>query len=137
MEPKLASYQVRYWTCANKNHRHRTRDVAVECIKKSSRQKRPVRSAEEWLLRDLTVAVRVTRGATFAEAGREMGVTGHRASQMFRKSIRRLNSPRYRTGDEFFPNDAMSARGNAEKYVTAFVAYGSAHGVQVPEGSHD
>lgn len=98
--------EVFYWTCAIEGHRHKTKAVAEACIEKSQSPKHERRVWTRSMRADLFESV--IKGSTLTDAGARFGVSGHRASQVIRKTIRMLLHPNYRTDESFeFPERDM------------------------------
>lgn len=85
----LVTVEVRYWTCLNPDHRHKTRDVAARCIAKTEKKLNsapPRRWTKEMHLK--VIEQRDIDGMTFRAIGDSLGVTGSRAKSVYAKAYR-------------------------------------------------
>jgi len=89
MEPKKRTIfiEVEYWDCGNDAHRHKTKEVAKKCIARNA-NKTPLPPKEVNYKRYIHAAKAAINGATFKEAGEDIGVCSGRAQQIMRKILR-------------------------------------------------
>lgn len=110
--------EVIYWDCGHPDHRHKTEEIAANCMKKNANKK--LRQPVEIRRARWIAAMRaVVSGATWREAGETIGVTAGRAAQIVHKVMRMSLQPKRFTGEypEHNKYDVKEVRANAEFWL--------------------
>jgi len=87
-ELKTVMVELRYWSCLNPNHRHKTKQIADACIKKEQEKVKPRRWTDAMYAE---VKVKRDSGMTFKAIGDSIGVTTQRARMICWKAERLHN----------------------------------------------
>ena len=85
----LVTVEVRYWTCLNPDHRHKTRAVAAGCIAKTEKKLNsapPRRWNQEMHMK--VIEQRDIDGMTFKAIGDSLGVSRSRGQSVYEKACR-------------------------------------------------
>jgi hypothetical protein len=110
--------EVTYWDCGHADHRHKTEDIATKCMEKNA-NKKPRPPLEIRRARWIAAMRAVVSGATWREAGEQVGVTAERARQLVHKVMRLSTHPKRFSGEypEHDKYNVKEVRANAEFWL--------------------
>ena len=93
MKAELKNYAVEYWTCYDKDHHHRTKTIAENCIARQDRIKAIVKN--DWSIDRLKeLLVLRDTGITFKEMGKKYNISPARMRQVYYRAYRKQKNGR-------------------------------------------
>ena len=102
-EPKKKQQIVykEYWCCGHPDHKHPTKSYAKNCIIEGKNKLKVFSSNEKRTRKEIgAMCLGVLLGQTFSAAGKDLGVSAHRAKQIFDQTKRIVTKPKYDTQND-------------------------------------
>lgn len=124
--PKKSSYQVEYWDCGLgpiKGHKHKTKEIALQCIEFRRREKKPQSMLGEMHQKEKGAYGMRRQGMPIAEIARHYGVSKQTVSAWTNRYKRRIDKARERRSIPLRSRKSLARRLNALDGLTARAAH--------------